>query len=85
MKEIWLVEHREMINENTVPTMDTVIMFVASTKEKAIEYVKVYLPEPEEKGWFVVAKEFVDTDPFSYNPEMYIYDLSGNELAEQPV
>lgn len=84
IEKVWILEHRE-INEgwNGRSDMDTVIIYVASTEEKAIQFIQT--PNLADRGWFAVYSENVDSTGMDVGGYPRFFDLKGNELQEQPV
>lgn len=82
---LWIVEHREWVTSPEY--MDTVIMHVASSHEKAVRYMQE-TEYRELSGWYVVYAEPLDREFFDDDiPEksFEIYDLEGNQIEEQPL
>lgn len=94
MNWVWIVEHREWVacgSRNCMEkVMDTVVMYVATTPQKAVELIRSQ--KVGEKGWLVVYPEPVDTTELVGDPQyqvngrriFQIYDLLGNPLELQP-
>jgi hypothetical protein len=93
---VWIVEHRETVKPCNC--MDSVVMFVASTQEKAVAFIQDFLANGKkpEAGWYVVTPDPVD-EYFSKNPPaevmnatgthriFRVFALDGTELENQPV
>lgn len=84
VRTVWLVAIRE--TSNCAETQ----CFVASTKQKAIDWIKAQPPGAWCKGhgWWAICSSEVDTElgeELVEGIDLSFYDLQGNELDEQPI
>ncbi len=87
MTTVHVVEHREILHipgPGQQHNMETVVMHVASSREKAVAWIKA-TDWTGDDGYLAVSEETVDNIDLALASEhLEFYDFSGNLLSDQP-
>lgn len=83
---VYIVEHKICFRETRV--QENVVMHVASTEAKAIEWCKKNTNIEEKKDdkpwWFAISSEEVDASSLDFSDIIFL-DWNGNRIQNQPL
>jgi len=88
-RKIFIVEHRMEGLVDEVVTYESVIAFVGSTYEKAVDFIQKNGEEwlenrPDRREWWAIYTEIIDSDNLLNDVNLHFFDSNGIELSCQP-